>query len=111
MEHTQGKLPVWLTPTQVIVMPITDKQKSYALKIANKLRTESIRTQLDDRNETLQAKIRDASMQKTPYLLIIGDKEEKTDQISIRTREGETLAEKELANFTSKLKKEIENRT
>ena len=111
LEHTQGKLPVWLTPTQVIVMPITDKQKSYALKIANKLRTESIRTQLDDRNETLQAKIRDASMQKTPYLLIIGDKEEKTDQISIRTREGETLAEKELANFTSKLKKEIENRT
>ena len=50
-------------------------------------------------------------MQKTPYLLIIGDKEEKTDQISIRTREGETLAEKELANFTSKLKKEIENRS
>ncbi|KKP93662.1 MAG: Threonine-tRNA ligase [Parcubacteria group bacterium GW2011_GWA1_36_12] len=111
LEHTQGKLPVWLTPTQVVVIPITDKQKSYALKITLKLKNENVRVQLNERNETLQAKIRDASMQKIPYLIIIGEKEEKTDQISIRTREGETLAEKELANFTSKLKKEIENRS
>src|SRR3989344_1714806 len=111
LEHTQGKLPVWLTPIQVVVMPITDKQKSYALKISGILKNENVRVQLDDKNETLQAKIRDASMQKTPYLIIIGEKEQKADQISTRTREGETLAEKTLSSFIIKLKKEIENRS
>jgi len=111
LEHTQGKLPLWLTPIQVVVMPITDKQKSYALKISGILKNENVRVQLDDKNETLQAKIRDASMQKTPYLIIIGEKEQKADQISTRTREGETLAEKTLSSFIIKLKKEIENRS
>lgn len=75
IEHYAGKFPLWLAPTQVMVMPITDKQESFAKKIVEDLKKEGIRAELDSRQETLQAKIRDGSLQKIPYLGIIGDKE------------------------------------
>ncbi|OGD83796.1 threonine--tRNA ligase [Candidatus Curtissbacteria bacterium RIFCSPLOWO2_02_FULL_40_11] len=111
IEHTQGKLPLWLTPTQTIIMPITNKQNAYAKKVVTSLIKASIRSQLDERNETLQAKIRDAILQKIPYLVIVGEKEEKANLITVRTREGKNLEKQKVSSFINRLVKKIENKS
>ena len=77
-EHFQGAFPVWLSPIQVIVLPISDKFIDYAKEVKDALGKANIRTDIDERNETLQAKIRDATLQKIPYLVIVGAKEQET---------------------------------
>lgn len=111
LEHTQGNLPTWLSPIQIIVLPITDNQKDYAQTIANSAKLAEIRTELDNRNETLQAKIRDATLQKIPYIVIIGEKEKNTNKITVRTRQGKNLEAITLATFLENVKKDIENKT
>ena len=102
LEHTQGNLPFWLSPVQTIVLPISDKVASYAHKVFEELKSANIRTEIDLRNERLEAKIRNATLQKIPYLLVIGEKEENNQKVAVRTREGKDLGQMELTTFKKK---------
>lgn len=109
-EHYQGTFPLWLSPVQVSILPITDKHKEHAEKLANELREGGIRVQVDNRAETLQAKIRESTLQKVPYLGIIGDKEvEDGNLLSVRDRKGDSKSLK-VSEFLEQLKKEIEQK-
>ena len=108
IEHFAGAFPVWLAPVQVKVLPITERNIAYAKKVADKLKAENIRTELDERNETLPAKIRDAQIEKVPYMLIIGDKEEKQNQVSVRLRTEKDLGSVSISTFAQKVKGKIE---
>ncbi len=88
IEHTAGKFPLWLTPDQVVVLPISEKYNDYAQKVSNYLNNSDIRTVVDDRNEKIGRKIRDNEMKRIPYLLIVGEKEAETDTVAVR-RQGE----------------------
>ena len=110
-EHYQGAFPLWLSPIQIAIMPIADRHKKNAEKIYNEATDANIRAELDDRAETLQSKIRDATLQKVPYMGIIGDNElEKKSVISVRTRDGKDLGQLEISKFIQKLQEEIEKK-
>jgi len=109
-EHYQGAFPLWLSPVQVSILPISDKHKEHAEKIAGQLREGGIRVDVDGRSETLQAKIREATLQKVSYLGIIGDKEvEGGELLSVRDRKGDSKSLK-VSQFLQQLKKEIEQK-
>ncbi len=110
IEHFGGAFPTWLTPVQVKVLPITDKHLAYGTEVLKKLRTEGIRAEIDDRNERLQAKIRDAQMERVSYMFIVGDKEKEANAVAVRKRNGEDLGSKNLEDFMKALKKEIEEK-
>ncbi len=110
IENYAGNFPAWLSPIQAKVLPITEKHNEYAKSVVNKLKSENIRAEVDDRNERLQAKIRDAQMEKVNYMLIVGDKEKESGTVSVRRRDGADLGAKDLGGFTSVLKKEIEEK-
>jgi len=84
IEHTAGKFPLWLTPDQAIILPISEKYNNFAKKLANNLNISDIRTLIDDRNEKVGKKIRDAELKRIPYMIIVGEKEVETGDISIR---------------------------
>ena len=110
-EHYQGAFPLWLSPIQVTIMPIADRHKKKAEEIYNEAINANIRAQLDDRAETLQSKIRDATLQRVNYMGIIGDKEiEKENIISGRTRDGKDLGQLEVSEFLQKLQEEIDKK-
>ncbi|MCD4789989.1 MAG: threonine--tRNA ligase [Bacteroidales bacterium] len=88
IEHTLGKFPLWLTPDQVIILPISEKYQKYAEKVFNFLNNSELRAQIDDRSEKTGRKIRDAELKKIPYMLIVGEKEEKSNTVSVR-KQGE----------------------
>lgn len=111
LEHTQGNLPLWLSPIQVVVIPITDNQLSFSKEIIQMIKESGVRVKLDDRSETMQAKIRDATIQKIPYLLIIGAKEVEAKKIAVRTHSGQDLGQQSIAQFKEKILGEIENKT
>lgn len=106
-EHFQGVFPVWLSPVQVIIVPIAERHVNYAQKVLEQLNSSDIRVEVDDRSETMQAKIRDAQLQKTPYMLIVGDREEKENTVSVRNRKGENLGTMPQDRFLEKIKSEI----
>lgn len=107
-EHFQGSFPVWLSPIQCIVLPITDRNTKYAQEVSSDLsQKQKIRIQTDIRNETLQGKIRDATLQKIPYMVIVGSKEEKAAKIALRTRGGKDLGQVTLSEFAEKINKDI----
>ena len=108
-EHYQGAFPLWLSPMQVIVMPITDEQEEFARKLTEDLKKEGIRAELDNRSERLQAKIRDGSLQKVPYLGIIGNREIEKNSVSVRMRNGKDEVLK-ISDFLKKLKEEIDKK-
>jgi len=111
IEHTGGKFPLWLTPDQVVVIPISEKYNDYSKKILNFLNNSDIRTLLDDRNEKVGKKIRDNELKKIPYLLIVGEKEVETGSVSVRKQgEGDkgSMQQKEFVNF---IKEEIKKQT
>lgn len=109
-EQYQGAFPLWLSPVQVMIMPITDREEEHAKKITEDLKAQGIRAELDNRPERLQAKIRDSSLQKVPYLGIIGNKEIESGNISIRTRAGKDLGQIKLSNFITRLTEEIDKK-
>jgi threonyl-tRNA synthetase len=88
IEHTAGKFPLWLTPEQVVILPISEKYNEYAQKVSNQLNISDIRAIIDDRNEKIGRKIRDNEMKRIPYLLIVGEKEFESDTVAVR-RQGE----------------------
>ena len=110
-EHFQGAFPLWLSPVQISLLPITDAQNDYADQVAEKLKAEGIRAEVDFRNERLQAKIRDATLQKVPYLGIIGKQEMESDSVSLRLRDGKDSGKIKLADLTQRLKQEIDKKT
>jgi threonyl-tRNA synthetase len=84
LEHTAGVLPTWLSPVQAIVLPISDKHGSYAREIFGQLKNKGVRAEIDERSESVGRKIRDAEMQKVPFMLIVGDKEIETKKVALR---------------------------
>jgi threonyl-tRNA synthetase len=110
IEHFAGNFPTWLTPIQVKILPITDKQLDYAKNVEIALKNSGIRVELDDRNETLQAKIRSAQMEKVAYMFIVGGREEEAKTVAVRKRNGEDLGPKDLDDFINALKKEIDEK-
>jgi len=109
-EHFAGAFPVWLSPVQVVVIPIAERHTGYAKKIELRMRNEGIRVEVDERDETMQAKIRDAQLQKIPYMLIVGDKEEKAKTVSERGRSGKDYGQIKIEEFIANIKKEIEDK-
>jgi threonyl-tRNA synthetase len=110
IENHAGALPLWLAPVQVVVMNVTDRQEAYVNEVAGSLRASGLRVLTDLRNEKITYKIREHSIQKLPYQLILGDKEVAARTVSARTRSGENLAPLSLETFISRLKGEIEAR-
>ena len=104
IEHYAGAFPVWLAPVQAVIIPIADRHLEYAKDIAQKLRAERIRVEVDERSERMNAKIRDAQKQKVPYMLVIGDNEMKAEQISLRVRDGIQQNNIPLVEFVSRVK-------
>lgn len=112
IEHYAGALPLWLAPVQLSILPISKKQNAYAKKVLKELSVASgeLRVELDDRDESVGKKIREATMQKIPYQLIVGEKEVKSKKVSVRTREGNDLGVVSLKKFLEKIQKEIEKK-
>jgi threonyl-tRNA synthetase len=110
IEHHAGALPLWLAPVQVVVMNVTDRQESYVREVESRLREAGFRVLADLRNEKITYKIREHSIQKLPYQLVLGDKEVAAKTVSARTRAGENLAPLSPEAFISRLKSEVEGR-
>ena len=110
-EHFAGAFPVWLSPVQVKVMPITDRTADYAKDVAAKLSAVGVRVETDLRNEKIGYKIREAQMQKTPYMLVIGDREAESGAVAVRTRGGEDLGAMPLDAFIERITGEIKSRS
>jgi threonyl-tRNA synthetase len=110
LEHFAGNFPTWLTPVQVKVLPITENHLEYANKVVEELKKAGIRAEIDDRNERLQAKIRDAQLSKVSYMFIVGDREAEANKVAVRKRNGEDLGSKDLEEFIKALRKEIDEK-
>lgn len=110
IEHYAGAFPVWLSPLQAIILPISDKQNDGAEKILARLRSAGIRTEINSDNETLGKKIRAAELQKIPYLLVVGDKELRSGSVAVRQRNKGDLGLMKIEEFTEKIKKEIQEK-
>ncbi len=110
IEETGGSLPVWLAPTQAVIMNITKDQEEYAKKVKQFLQKHGFRVEEDLRNEKISFKIREHTLQRVPYLLVVGDREVTDETVSVRTREGVDLGVIPLSEFSDKLAIEVANR-
>lgn len=110
LEHYAGKLPLWLSPVQVKVLPISDKFLDYANSIVKKLRSEGIRAEVDDRQEKIGKKIRDTELLKVPYMLVVGEKEMNEEAVSVRRQGKGDLGSKSVAEFLQEAVAEIKDR-
>ncbi|MDD5618648.1 MAG: threonine--tRNA ligase [Candidatus Omnitrophica bacterium] len=111
LEHYKGELPLWLAPTQVMVIPIKDSLMEYALGVKKALEDNSIRVEIDDRKETLNKRIRNAEVNKIPYCLIVGEREAESKSVSVRKKGKGDAGVLTLEAFIKQLKEEIENKT
>lgn len=108
LEHTGGNFPLWLTPEQAVILPVSEKHEKYAEKVLNSLENAEIRGLVDSRNETIGKKIREAEMSKIPFMLIVGDQEAQDQTISVRQHGGEEIGTISVEDFAQLVKKEIE---
>jgi threonyl-tRNA synthetase len=111
IEHYGGAFPVWLAPVQAVLIPIADRHIDYAKKVANELKAAGIRVEVDARSERMNLKIRNAQMQKVPYMLIVGDSELEQNAVSVRTRDGQDLKGKSIEAFTDLVVEDIVSKT
>jgi len=107
IEHFAGAFPVWLAPIQAILIPIADRHFEYAEKVAAQLREAGVRIDVDQRSERMNAKIRDAQLQKIPYMLVVGDREAEAEQVAVRLRSGEDLGALSVETFLERVKTEV----
>ena len=107
IEHYAGAFPVWLAPVQAKVMSITDKQLDYAKGVREQLLAAGIRAELDTRSEKIGFKIREAAMEKVPYILVVGDKEVQQDAVAVRERGGKDLGVMQLEEFIERSAKDL----
>jgi len=110
IEHYAGAFPVWLAPVQAVLVPIADRHIAYALDVAQKLKAAGLRVQVDERNERMNAKIRDAQLQKVPYMLVVGDKELEQGQVALRLRSGENPGAMPVEDFLEIARREIKEK-
>jgi threonyl-tRNA synthetase len=109
LEHTAGKFPLWLTPEQVVVLPISEKYNGYAQEVSRELNKSDIRSIVDIRNEKIGKKIRDNELKKIPYLLIVGEKEAESSSVSVRKQSEGDKGSKSIEDFKDFILKEINN--
>ncbi|MDK8282067.1 MAG: threonine--tRNA ligase [Peptoniphilus lacrimalis] len=110
IEHFAGKFPLWLSPVQVEIIPVSEKFKPYAGEVFDQLKKAGIRVKIDERAEKVGYKIREAQLKKVNYMLVIGEKETASHKLSVRKRSGEEVKDVELSKFIEDLKKEIESK-
>jgi len=111
IEHFAGAFPVWLSPLQVMIIPIADRHSEYAGKVMDALKAAGIRAEIDTRSERMNAKVRDAQLQKIPYMLVVGDKEAAENAVSVRLRTNENLGATPLASFVERITEIIKTRS
>ncbi|MFC2050213.1 threonine--tRNA ligase [Chloroflexota bacterium] len=110
IEHYAGAFPVWLSPVQVVIIPIADRHLSYAHRVADELRESDVRVQVDDRSERMNLKIREAQLMKIPYMFVVGEKELDASKVSLRLRNGEDLGLLTLSQFMDRVNSIIETK-
>ena len=110
IEHYAGAFPVWLAPVQAIVLPITDRQLDYARRCRHQLTDAGVRVKVDDRSEKVNLKIREAQMQKIPYMLVVGDREQENGQVAVRNRKHGDQGAKPLAEFIADIRALIDSK-
>jgi threonyl-tRNA synthetase len=110
IEHYAGAFPLWLAPVQAVIIPIADRHLSYAQQVASELRESDIRVQVDDRSERMNLKIREAQLEKIPYMIIVGDKEMDASKVSLRLRSGEDLGLLSPSQFADRVRPIIETK-
>ena len=108
IEHTAGHFPLWLTPDQVVILPISEKFNDYAHQVAAKLNAQDIRTQVDDRNEKIGRKIRDNELKRIPYMLIVGEKEAENGEVSVRVQGEGDKGSVKIATFAEQITAEVQ---
>jgi len=111
IEHYAGAFPVWLAPVQVMIIPIADRHLEYARRVEAELKAEGLRVQVDARAERMNPKIREAQLQKIPYMLVVGDKETETSSVSVRLRSNENLGSQSLPEFKAMAKAAVAVKT
>jgi threonyl-tRNA synthetase len=111
IEHYAGAFPAWLAPVQVKIIPVADRHNDHARKIAAELKKQGIRVEVDDRSERMNLKIRQAQLEKVPYMIVVGDKEVESHTVAVRRRTGEQLPAQPLADFIESLTKEIADKS
>ena len=107
LEHTAGKLPLWLIPEQCVVLPISEKFNDYARKVARELAKHDVRAIVDERNEKIGKKIRDNELKKIPYMLIVGEKEAENGEVSVRKQGEGDKGTMKIANFADEINAEV----
>ena len=107
LEHTGGKLPLWLTPDQVNIVPVSEKYEEYAKKVCDLLNNSDIRASVDDRNETLGKRIRESELKRIPFLVIVGEKEMTEGTVSVRRQGGIDLGSMPVADFVTLVTNEV----
>jgi len=110
IEHYAGAFPLWLSPVQVVVIPISEKQLEYATEVFRKMKEEGLRVELDNSNETLGKKIRNSKLQKNPYMIIVGENEVKNKSVTLESRNEDGKKDIKLEEVIEKLKKEIKDK-
>ena len=111
IEHYNGELPLWLAPVQVLIIPIMETAHTYAFAARDKLKAQGVRVEVDDRNETLNKRIRNAELEKIPYVLVVGDREELAESVAVRVKGKGNVGVKKLSDFAEEIKSEIEKKT
>jgi threonyl-tRNA synthetase len=111
VEHYGGAFPVWLSPVQAELIPIADRHEDYAYSVAEQLRQAGLRAEVDASSARMQAKIRDAQMQKIPYMLVIGDREMEANQVNVRRRDGEQVGAISVDDFIKVAQEAVEQRS
>jgi len=110
IEHYAGAFPVWLAPVQAMVLPGSDKHQAYAREVGEELRKARVRVQVDDRNEKLNARIRDAQLQKIPFMLVVGDREAQSRSVALRRRDTGDAGSRPLPEFVGWIHQLIDTR-
>ena len=110
IEHYAGAFPLWLAPVQAIVLPIADRHLDYAREVAARLDQAGLRVEVDDRSEKVNYKIREAQLQKIPYMLVVGEREAAEGKVAVRLRSGKDLGAIPLETFLARIKNEAESR-
>ena len=111
IEHLAGAFPVWLTPVQAVIVPIADRHLDYADSVNGRLTAAGIRAGVDDSSDRMNAKIRRAQLQKVPYMLVVGDREEEAGAVAVRTRTGGNLGARPVDAFIDNIVEEVETRS
>ena len=110
IEHYSGAFPLWLAPVQAVVLPISDRHLEYAGKVRDRLQAAGLRADLDERQEKIGYKIREAQLQKIPYMLVVGDKEVAEGTVSVRSRSGGDLGPETVDGFVKKARQEVSSK-